>query len=140
PSSASAVIGSSRKKFFRDPDDKMVAGVCSGIGNYFGINPWIPRALFLLPFLSFVFHWAHASIFDFPNIIRLSFSPGSLIVYIIMWLVIPEASTTAEKLEMKGEKVDINSIKNTVVEEMKGVKQRAEKFRDEAKTFATEKG
>jgi len=39
-----------RKKLFRDSDDKIIAGVCSGIGNYFGINAWIPRILFLLPF------------------------------------------------------------------------------------------
>jgi phage shock protein PspC (stress-responsive transcriptional regulator) len=140
PSSASAEIGGAKKKLYRDGDDKIIAGVCSGIGNYFGINPWIPRVIFLIPFLSFVFHWNHWDFMDFSNFFRFSFSPGALIVYIILWLVIPEAITTAEKLEMKGEKVDINSIKNSVTEEMKGVKQRAEKFGQEAKTFATEKG
>jgi len=140
PSTASAVIGSTRKKLFRDPDDKIIAGVCSGIGNYFGVSPWIPRVLFLLPFLSFVFRWSNWGFMDFPNFINLSFSPGSLIVYIILWLVIPEATNTAEKLEMKGEKVDLNSIKNSVVGEMKGVQQRAEKFGQEARTFAEEKG
>jgi len=77
---------------------------------------------------------------DFPNFVNLSFSPGSLIVYIIFWLVIPEATNTAEKLEMKGEKVDMNSIKNSVVGEMRGVQQRAEKFGEEAGTFAAERG
>ena len=140
PSSASVVIGSTRKKLFRDPDDKIIAGVCSGIGNYFGISSWVPRVLFLLPFLTFVFRWSNWGFMDFPNFVNLSFSPGSLMVYIIMWLVIPEATNTAEKLEMKGEKVDLNSIKNSVVGEMKGVQQRAEKFGQEAKTFAQEKG
>jgi len=140
PSSASVEIGGARKKLYRDSDDKIIAGVGSGLGNYFGVNPWIPRVLFLLPFLSFIFHWSHMAFLDFPNFIRFSFSPGSLMVYIILWLVIPEAVTTAEKLEMKGEKVDLNSIKNSVMEEMKGVKQRAEKFGQEAKTFAEEKG
>ncbi len=140
PSTASAVIGGTKKKLYRDPDDKVVAGVCSGIGNYFGISPWIPRLLFLLPFLSFVFNigdwgfWGHGNFFNF------SFSPGSLIIYIILWLAFPEAGTTAEKLEMKGEKVDMNSIKNSVMEEMKGVQKRAEKFGQEAKTIAEEKG
>ncbi len=139
PSTASTEIGGVRKKLFRDPDDKIIAGVCSGIGNYFGISAWIPRALFLIPFITFAFHhdWG---MFDFPSFLRLSFSPGSLIVYIIMWLAIPEASSTAEKLEMKGEKVDMNSIKNSVMEEMKGVQKRAEKFAQEASTVATEKG
>jgi phage shock protein PspC (stress-responsive transcriptional regulator) len=140
PSSASNEIGGTRKKLFRDPDNKIVAGVCSGIGNYFGISSWVPRILFLLPFLSIVFRWGHWGFMDFPNFFNLSFSPGSLIVYIILWLVIPEATNTAEKLEMKGEKVDLNSIKASVVGEMKGVQQRAEKFGQEAKEFAAEKG
>ena len=140
PSSASTEIGGTRKKLFRDPDDKIIAGVCSGIGNYFGISSWVPRILFLLPFLSIVFRWSNWGFMDFPNFINLTFSPGSLIVYIILWLVIPEATNTAEKLEMKGEKVDLNSIKNSVMGEMKGVQQRAEKFGQEAKSFAQEKG
>ncbi|MEP6674996.1 MAG: PspC domain-containing protein [Ferruginibacter sp.] len=139
PSSATTVIGGSRKKFYRDPDDKIVAGVCSGIGNYFGINPWIPRVLFLLPFISVIFRWGHWGFYDFPSFLSFSFSPGSVIVYIILWLVVPEAFTTSEKLEMKGEKINMNSIKNSVVEEMKGVGQRAEKFGEEAKVFAEEK-
>jgi phage shock protein PspC (stress-responsive transcriptional regulator) len=141
PSTASTQIGGVRKKLFRDPDDKIIAGVCSGIGNYFGVSAWLPRILFLLPFLSFVFNAGRwGGFFDFSDFFRVSFSPGSLIVYIILWLAIPEASSTAEKLEMKGEKVDMNSIKNSVVEEMKGVQQRAEKFATEAKTVAGEKG
>ena len=140
PSSASTEIGAPRKKLFRSPDEKIIAGVGGGLGNYFGINPWIPRVLFLLPFLSFVFRWRNFGFGDFPDFINFSFSPGALIVYIILWLVLPEASSTAEKLEMKGEKVDIDSIKTSVKEEMKGVQKRAEKFGDEVKTFAAGKG
>lgn len=135
PSTASTEIGGTKKKLYRDTDDKIVAGVCSGIGNYFGINAWIPRVLFLLPFLSFVSRWGHWG--DFP--LGFTFSPGALIIYIILWLVIPEANTTTEKLEMKGEKVDMNSIKNSVMEEMKGMQQRAEKFGKEASALAQEK-
>ncbi len=142
PSTATTQIGAARKKLYRDSDDKIIAGVCSGIGNYFGINAWVPRVLFLLPFLSIITRWSHVG--DFPEILRVGFSPGALIVYIILWLVIPEAFTTTEKLEMKGEKVDMNSIKNSVVEEMKGVQQRAGKFTQEAqekgKQFASEVG
>ena len=139
PSSSEKVIGGLRKKLYRDSDDKIIAGVCSGLGNYFGISKWIPRVLFLLPFLSFVFRWNHWGAFTFPDFVRLGFSPGALIIYIILWLVIPEAFTTAEKLEMKGAKVDIDSIKNSVVEEMKDVKQRAQKFGKEASTVVTDK-
>ena len=140
PSSASTEIGAPRKKLFRSPDEKIIAGVGGGLGNYFGINPWIPRVLFLLPFLSFVFRWKNFGFGDFPDFINFSFSPGALIVYIILWLVLPEASSTAEKLEMKGEKVDIDSIKTSVKQEMKGVQKRAEKFGEEVKIFAEGKG
>ncbi len=140
PNSASTQIGSTRKKLFRDPDEKLIAGVCSGIGNYFGINPWIPRALFLLPFLSFISRWGHwGGLWDFGDVIRFTFSPTSLIVYIILWIVIPEAVTTSEKLEMKGEKVDMNSIKNSVMEEMKTVGKKAEKFGAAATEVINEK-
>ncbi len=140
PSSATTQIGGSRKKLFRNPDEKMIAGVCSGIGNYFGINAWIPRVLFLLPFLSFISKWGHwGGFWDFGDVLRFTFSPTSLIIYIILWIVIPEASTTSEKLEMKGEKVDMNSIKNSVVGEMKGVGKKAEKFGKEASAVISEK-
>jgi phage shock protein PspC (stress-responsive transcriptional regulator) len=140
PSSSVAQIGGAKKKLFRDADDKYIAGVCSGIGNYFGINPWIPRVLFLLPFLSFISRWGHwGGLWDFGDVIRFTFSPTSLIVYIILWIVIPEALTTSEKLEMKGEKVDMNSIKNSVMEEMKTVGKKAEKFGKEAGGIIGEK-
>lgn len=140
PSSSTEQIGGTRRKLFRDPDEKMIAGVCSGIGNYFGINPWIPRVLFLLPFLSFLSRWGHwGGFWDFGDVIRFTFSPTSLIIYIILWIVIPEAATTSEKLEMKGEKVDLNSIKASVAEEMKSVSKRAEKFGKEAAGTISEK-
>ena len=129
-----------RKRLYRNPDEKILGGVCSGIGSYFNVNPWIPRALFLIPFVSFFFRWGHIGPLTFPNFLSFSFSPGSFIVYIILWLVIPEASSTSEKLEMKGEKVDLNSIKNSVVEEMKGVKERVSKLGKEAGNIAKEKG
>lgn len=92
PSSASVVIGSARKKLFRDTDDKIIGGVCSGIANYFGVNVWVPRILFLLPFLSFVSRWGNWSHWgNFPDFFRIGFSPTALIIYIILWLVIPEA-------------------------------------------------
>ena len=119
PSSATKVIGSLRKKLYRDTDDKVVAGVCSGLAHYFGVSVWIPRTLFLLPILSMIFDWNH---------FLFNVSPSSFVIYIIFWLVMPEAKTTSEKLEMKGEKVDMNSIQAAINEEMKGVKERAEKL------------
>lgn len=119
PSSASKEIGSLRKKLYRDTDNKIISGVCSGLAHYFGIKVWIPRALFLLPALSMILEWDH---------FLFNVSPSAFIVYIIFALVMPEAKTTSEKLEMKGEKVDLNSIQTSIKEEMKGVKIRAEKL------------
>jgi phage shock protein PspC (stress-responsive transcriptional regulator) len=139
PSSATTVIGSRKKKLFRDTDEKYIAGVCSGIAHYFGINVWIPRILFLLPLLSLFSRNRWLGHFgDFSDFV--SVSPGAIFIYIILWIVLPEAKSTAEKLEMKGEKVDMNSIKDSVVEEMKGVQSRVQKFGKEAASIAGEKG
>jgi len=140
PSSASTVIGSRRKRLFRDADDKIIGGVCSGLAKYFAINVWIPRLLFLIPFISFVFQSDHWGWWGFPHILSLSFSPGSLFVYVILWLVLPEAKTTADKLEMKGEKVDLNNIKTTIQSDLEGVKDRAQQLGSELKVKAQEFG
>jgi len=134
------LVNGVRKRLYRNPDGKIIGGVCSGIGSYFDVNPWLPRAIFLIPFISFFFRWGHIGPLTFPHFLSFSFSPGTFIIYVILWLVIPEATTTSEKLEMKGEKVDLNSIKNSVVEEMKGVKERVNKIGMEAGKMAKERG
>jgi phage shock protein PspC (stress-responsive transcriptional regulator) len=151
PSNASVVIGSRRRRLFRDPDEKIISGVCGGIAQYFDINVWIPRVLFLLPFLSIAFRFGHWGLWDFSRFLSISFSPGAIFVYIILWIVIPEAKSSADKLEMKGEKVDLNTIKNTIQGDMEGFSKRAEQWgkemgqkaenfgKDFSKT-ATEKG
>ena len=138
PSSAVQVIGSRRKKLYRDIDEKYLGGICSGISHYFGINVWIPRLLFLLPMISFAFRFDDHDYGFFPNFIH--FSPSAFIIYIILWIVLPEAKTTTEKLEMKGEKVDMDSIKETVKEEIKGVQVRAQKFGKEVMGVAADRG
>ena len=136
PGSSSVVIGSQRKRLFRDADNKMIAGVCSGLAQYFAVQVWVPRILFLIPFISFVFRWSNGGFWDFPHFLSFSFSPGSIVVYIILWLVIPEAKSTADKLEMKGEKVDLNNIKSTIQSDLEGFKERAQSFGNEVKERA----
>ncbi|MGI8635528.1 MAG: PspC domain-containing protein, partial [Segetibacter sp.] len=140
PSSSSLQIGSQRKRLFRDTETKMIAGVCSGLAQYFNVQIWIPRVLFLIPFFSFVFRWGHWGWWDFPHFLSFSFSPGSIVVYIILWLILPEAKTTADKLEMKGEKVDLNNIKTTIQGDLEGFKDRAEQFGSELKERAQSLG
>jgi phage shock protein PspC (stress-responsive transcriptional regulator) len=125
---SSQVENGVRKRLYRNPDGKILGGVCNGIGSYFDVNPWLPRFIFLIPFITFFFRWGHFGPFTFPHFLSFSFSPGSFIVHIILWLVIPEATTTTEKLEMKGEKIDLNSIKNSVLKEMQEVGERVGKM------------
>ena len=137
---SSTVHNGVRKRLFRDPENQLISGVCSGIAAYFNVNVWIPRVLFLLPCLSFFMHWSHFGPWTLPSFINFSFSPGSFLLYVILWMVVPEAKTTSDKLEMKGEKVDLNSIKNTVVEEINEMKDRFKKQGAEFKTMAQQRG
>jgi len=104
------------------------------LSKYFGIQVWIVRILFLIPFIRFVANFRHMHLFqfwdapDFPNFLDITFSPGAVFVYIVLWLVLPEAKTSADKLEMVGEKVDLNSIKNTIQNDMEGFSKRAQSW------------
>lgn len=108
---------SGKKRLYRDGDHKVIAGVSSGIAAYFGIDVVWMRIIFVVLFF--------ASIPAFP---------GAVIIYIILWIVIPEAVTTAQKLEMQGKPVNINNIQESVKEEYHKVKDSAKNF-TKSKTF-----
>lgn len=91
------------KKLFRDPDDNLLGGVCSGIGYYFGVDRIWFRAAFLIAFFGFGF---------------------GVLLYIILWIIIPAAKTTAEKLEMKGEPINVDSIGNAIKDEFGNFKKK----------------
>ena len=134
PSSSVKEVGGVRKRLFRDIDNKIIGGVCAGLSKYFGLRVGIIRVLFLIPFIRFIINFRHIHLFqfwdfpDFPNFLDITFSPGAVFVYIILWLVLPEAKTSADKLEMVGEKVDLNSIKNTIQNDMEGFSKRAQSW------------
>lgn len=77
------------KKLYRDIDDKIIAGVSSGIAHYFGINPWIIRIIFL---------WG--LFLPFPSVIP----------YIILWFLLPIARSKTDILRMKGIPVSLSSL------------------------------
>lgn len=133
PSSSEKEVGGVRKRLFRDIDHKVIGGVCAGLSKYFGVKVIIVRLLFLVPSIVVTLNWNHFHLFqfwdfdDFPNFIGLTFfGPGAVFIYVVLWLVLPEARTSADKLEMVGEKVDINSIKNTIQTDMEGFSKRAQ--------------
>lgn len=131
PSTSVKEVGGIRKRLFRDLDKKVIGGVCAGMSKYFGVKVSIVRALFLLPTILLVTNWNHFHLFqfwefdDFSDIFDVTFMPGAIFVYIVLWLVLPEARTSADKLEMMGEKVDINSIKNAIQTDLEGFGKRA---------------
>ncbi len=93
------------RRVFRDKDNSMIGGVCSGIAAYFDFDPLWIRLVLAIMFFGF---------------------GSGLLLYIILWIIIPEAKTTAEKLEMRGEKVDINNISKSVKEGAEQLKNRVE--------------
>ena len=131
PSTSVKEVGGVRKRLFRDLDKKVIGGVCAGMSKYLGVKVGIIRVLFLLPTILLIFNWNHFHLFqfwdfdDFSNFFNVTFIPGPIFVYIVLWLVLPEARTSADKLEMMGEKVDINSIKNAIQTDLEGFGKRA---------------
>ncbi len=94
---------SSSKKLFRDADDKFLGGVCSGLGHYFGIEVIWMRIIWL--------------------ILLFGFGIGFLL-YPLLWILVPQANTTSEKLQMTGEPVNISNIEKKIREEFQEVKSR----------------
>lgn len=83
------------KKLYRDGDQKLMGGVCSGIGHYLSIDPLWIRLLFIV----FLFGGGF-----------------SVITYIILWGIVPEASTTAQKLDMQGQAANLSNIEKKIKE------------------------
>lgn len=86
---------SSSKKLYRDKENSFLGGVLSGLGHYFGVDPLWLRIIMVILFFGF---------------------GTGLVLYIILWILIPEAVTTSQKLEMKGEPINISNIEKKVKE------------------------
>lgn len=83
------------KKLYRDKDNAILGGVLSGFGHYVGVDPlWLRLLMVVLIF---------------------GFGTG-ILVYLILWILIPAAETTAQKLEMRGEPITISNIEKKVKE------------------------
>jgi phage shock protein C len=100
----------SYRRLYRNDDDKMLGGVCGGLGAYFDVNPMIPRILFIL------------SVFV---------GGLGLVLYILLVVVIPKAITPSEKLEMRGEPVDYRNLSKSVEGD---IREAYERYRPEMRT------
>ncbi|OOG73121.1 PspC domain-containing protein [Algoriphagus sp. A40] len=93
------------KKLFRNPDDKVLGGVSSGLGAYFGVEVIYIRLAFVL----------------------LAFAGGSgILIYLILWIITPVASSITERIKMKGGEITLDSIDSTIKESINPIPQAPE--------------
>jgi phage shock protein PspC (stress-responsive transcriptional regulator) len=111
------------KRIYRDKDENFLGGVCAGLAHYFGWDPLWPRIVFIVMFFGF---------------------GTGFLIYLILWMIIPAARTTNEKLEMKGEKVNVDNIGKTVKDKMndfgEGVRPATEKVKGAVNQVAEQAG
>ncbi|MDB2631466.1 PspC domain-containing protein, partial [Flavobacteriaceae bacterium] len=100
------------KRLFRDKENAFVGGVSAGLGHYLGIDPLWMRLIWIL----------------------LVFGLGTgVLLYLIMWILIPAANTTAEKLSMMGKPINITNIEEQVKEGFGNVKEHLDKVTEKVK-------
>lgn len=112
-STASAPV---KKRLFRDPDDAKIGGVISGLCHYFGINDpvWVRIAAIMLIFIT---------------------SGSVILLYLLLLVIVPKANTAAEKLQMKGEPINISTIQKEVKEAAGRAGESVQKFVREENFF-----
>jgi len=88
-------------RMYRDTDNRIIGGVCSGMAAYWDIDPIITRIIFVALILA---------------------GGIGVLIYLILYIVLPEARTTAQKIEMKGDPVNIHNIKDAVKKEFDTVR------------------
>lgn len=109
----------SSRRLYRNPNDKILGGVCSGLANYFDIDPVIVRLVFAIMFLT-------AGI--------------GLLAYILAWIIIPVASTPDDLKYMSGgTPMDFHTIKRNMGMELQDLKVRGEQMSRELKDFFSKK-
>lgn len=92
---------SHNKRLYRDPDNRVLGGVCGGLGSYFNIDPVLFRLLFVVVFLVF---------------------GTGLIIYLVLWLITPEATTMAQKMDMRGQNFTFSDFKKKARSEYEDMK------------------
>jgi phage shock protein PspC (stress-responsive transcriptional regulator) len=94
-------------KLFRDPVNRKVGGVAAGLSAFFGIDPVWFRLIFVFSTLLY---------------------GSGPVIYIILWLILPEAQTTSEKLEMQRQSVNIGTLRNELASAGKGIQKTGSSF------------
>ena len=110
-----AATSKRKRRLYRDPEHRVIGGVCGGLGAYFNMDPVILRILFVV--LVFITTGA------------------ALLAYIVLWIAVPKAVTTAQRLEMRGQEATVKNIEKSIREEVKEVQESYRKFR-QSDTYA----
>ena len=114
----------STRRFYRNADNKMLGGICSGLADYFGVGDvtiW-RLAILVLAFVGWGFNMSFLHhIFPF-NIINFTFNFLVPLTYFVIWIVVPEARTAEDKLRMQGMDVNPENIREQVVSDSEGNK------------------
>ncbi|HYW95197.1 MAG TPA: PspC domain-containing protein [Bacteroidales bacterium] len=97
------------RRLYRDPDNAVIGGVAAGLSAYFNVDPVVLRILFVVLILV---GWG------FP-----------VIIYLVLWIAVPKAGTAAQKLEMRGEKVNVSNLEKKIRGEYEDVKENLKKAR-----------
>lgn len=110
---------STGRRLYRNPDEAIISGVCSGLTAYFGLkDPTWVRLGFIVLFL-------------------LSLGTVASISYILLWVILPKAETTAQKLEMRGKAVNVNSLEQKIKEEFYTASENIKEFASGKKKHAS---
>jgi len=99
-----------RRRLYRDPDHRVIGGVCGGLGAYFNMDPVILRIIFVA--LLFITGGA------------------AFLAYIILWIAVPKAKNTAQRLEMRGQEATVKNIEKSIKEEVTEMKESFKKMKD----------
>ncbi len=134
------------KRLYRNPDDKVIGGVAGGLAAYFGRKASTIRLIFAAPLilniLFGILSWPffHEGSFV-PNIVFGSLTGTFIFAYVVLWIVLPEAGSEYQKMEMRGEKVDVNRIRRNVKDAAQNIENKSKEFAGtKGKNYANEAG
>lgn len=114
----------SSRRFYRNADNKMLGGICSGLADYFGVGDvtiW-RLAILVLAFVGWGFNMSFFHHFFIFDMIDFTFNFLVPLTYLVIWIVVPEARTPEDKLRMQGMDVNPENIREQVVSDSEGNK------------------
>ena len=99
-----------KRRLYRDPEHRVLGGVCGGLSAYFNMDPVILRIIFVVLFFAT--------------------SGAAGLAYLVLWIAVPKAANTTQRLEMRGQEATVKNIEKSIKEEVKEVKESYQKFKE----------